>query len=61
MKYGIYINKSKMHAFFKRTLFSRVLALLASLLDMDDDGMISGEEVARAHEMAAARRRRRLH
>jgi len=40
---------------------SRVLALLASLLDMDDDGMISGEEVARAQEMAAARRRRRLH
>jgi len=35
----------------------RVLNLLASLLDSNDDGMISGEEVARAQEMAAAQRR----
>lgn len=36
----------------------RVLDLLANLLDMDEDGMISGEEVERAQEMAAAARRR---
>ena len=42
----------------KPNLPSRVLDLLASLLDIDDDGMISGEEAARAQEMVAARRRR---
>ena len=36
----------------------RVLDLLANLLDMDEDGMISGEEVERAQEMAAAARQR---
>lgn len=36
----------------------RVLDLLANLLDLDEDGMISGEEVERAQEMAAAARRR---
>ena len=39
-------------------LLDRVLDLLANLLDMDEDGMISGEEVERAQEMAAAARRR---
>ena len=39
-------------------LTDRVLDLLANLLDMDEDGMISGEEVERAQEMAAAARRR---
>ena len=33
--------------------------MLASLLDSNQDGMISGEEVARAQEMALARRTRR--
>ena len=42
----------------RQTSLSRIFGLLASLLDANQDGMISGEEVARAQEMALARGRR---